>query len=231
MLGEYSELLLFLPILIRIAVGIIILAVLYDYLRRKLARMIVDTVKSVGAESPETAKTTSELEAVKKGFGRSAAFLLRKHSPLRRYVKCTTDSGDGLEFDISGADGTSYIDKKKKTESDNAEESGKAAKKATKKAERIANQKRNKIIEKSFTYKARRLTGKEKWYIEPYCGNTDTEAEAARDRLPYLLRDGAEPKIVPALIGCIAVALLGEVIVHYLPAVMDFFVKLAELKK
>ena len=75
------------------------------------------------------------------------------------------------------------------------------------------------------------LTGKEKWYIEPYCGNTDTEAEAARDRLPYLLRDGAEPKIVPALIGCIAVALLGEVIIHYLPAVMDFFVKLAELEK
>jgi len=207
MLGEYSELLLYLPILIRVAIGIIILAVLYDYLRRKMAKMIVDTVKAAGAESPETARSTSELESASHGFARSAKLLLGKYSPLRRYVKSTTDSED-IKLDITGADtvpGTSDIDKKK-------------AKKA---------------LDKSFSSSARRLSGNEKWYIIPYRpAEEGEEADAvSQAKLPYLLRDGAEPKLSGVIIGCVLLVAFGEVIIHFLPQIMNFFTSLAEIKK
>ncbi|MBR6807151.1 MAG: hypothetical protein IKM46_02095 [Clostridia bacterium] len=197
-----------------------------------MANIIVDTVRSAHAESPETAKSTSELEEKRKGFGKCAAFLLKKHSSLRRYVKCTADD---VKLDFTDAKGTTHIDKRKKKTDDSEAVSEKAAlkaaKKAAKKAERAAISKRNKLIEKSFSYKERRLTGEEKWYIEPENADSDGEAEAARERLPYLLRDGAEPKIVSVIVGCLALAVLGEVIVYYLPTIMDFFVKLADTAK
>ena len=223
MLGEYSELLLFLPILIWGAVGIIILAVLYDYLRRNRAKMIVDTIRSAGADSPENAKSSDELEAVSKGFKRCAAFLLKKHSTLRRYVKCTLDAEENIKFDISGADGTSHINKKE-------EKTDKEVAKAAKAAERAERAKRNSLIDKSFSRKGRKLTGKEKWYIEPYTSADDSDAEAARERMPYLLRDGGEHGFVFVIVGCVAIALLGGVIVHFLPTIMDFFVELTEIK-
>lgn len=207
MLGEYSELLYFLPILIRVAVGIIILAMLYDYLRRKWARMIVDTVKAAGAESPETALSTSELEASCRGFARAASFLLKKHSPLRRYVKSNTDTEEfKAETNGAGEDGgTTDIDKKKA----------------------------RKAIDKSFSYSARRLTGEEKWYVEPYRapgGVDDGNDEGTRAaRLPYLLRDGAEPRVMGVIVGCVLLVIFGELIIRFLPQIMNFFTKLAEI--
>ena len=223
MLGEYSELLYFLPILIRIAVGIIILAVLYDWFRRKWARMIVDAVKAAGADSPESAISTAELTAASKMMKLAVAFLLRKHSPLRRYVKCTLDDEDEFKFGNIGADGTSNIDEKEF-------EGDKKALKAIKKAEREKIAKQNKIIEKSFSPAARKLTGHEEWYIEPY-SYTEDENGKARNVTPYLLRDGAEPKVITMIVGCIGMVLLGEIFVYFLPQIMDFFVKLAEIKK
>ena len=218
MIGEYSDLLYFLPILIRIAVGVAVIAIFFDYFKRKMAMLIVDAVKDAGADSPENALSTYELEDKSKGFARAAALLLRKYSSLRRYVKSTTD-----------ADMISWDDREEKDK--NADKSAHGAHYIYKKERKIKRDGNARVRE------VRKLTGEERWYIVPPPALIGADSEEAERKpvttrsIPYLLRDGAEPKLASVIIGCVLLIVVGEVAVRYLPTIMDFFVKLAEIKE
>ena len=74
------------PFFTRIAVLVIIAAVLYDYFRRRFAASIINAIVGAGAVSEETAVSADELEAKEKGLGRKCRAMLKDTSPLRRYV-------------------------------------------------------------------------------------------------------------------------------------------------
>ena len=79
------------PFFTRIAVIVIIFAVLYDFFRRRFSSDIISGITSAGADSPENAVSSADLEKFGKGNARKCRFMLRETSPLRRYVMKTED--------------------------------------------------------------------------------------------------------------------------------------------
>lgn len=99
------------PFFTRIAVVLIVVAVLYDYFRRRFAASIIDAISSAGAISEETAVSTAELEKQVKGIEIKCRFMLRDASPLRRYVMKAEGDGEArwyippaVETDEEGID-------------------------------------------------------------------------------------------------------------------------------
>jgi len=83
---------------IRIAGLLVILAVVYEFLRKKYTRSIVDSLKEAGAVSPDTAVTAGQANGSGKGSFRFGKLLLRKNSVLRRYVKCVRPEEKGKKL-------------------------------------------------------------------------------------------------------------------------------------
>ncbi len=93
------------PFFTRIAVIVIVAAVLYDYFRRRLAAQIISVLNSSGAVSAETAKSAEELEKLSAGMKRKCRLMLRDTSPLRRYVM-KTETASGAAWYIPPAEKT-----------------------------------------------------------------------------------------------------------------------------
>ena len=82
------------PFFTRIAVIVIIAAVLYDFFRRRFAAAVIDGIVSAGAVSEETAVSSEELEKQAKGLAKKRRAMLKETSPLRRYVMKTEVNGE-----------------------------------------------------------------------------------------------------------------------------------------
>ncbi len=84
------------PFFTHIAIVLLIVALLYDYFRRRVANDIIKAINDVGAHSPHSALDAARLDEI---LGRYAAFgryMLKNGSTLRRYVKrARFDSGVG----------------------------------------------------------------------------------------------------------------------------------------
>lgn len=79
------------PLFIRLAVFIAVLAVVYDFFKRRSARKIINALNNAGADSAENAKTVDELEKLCPGVSRSCRVMLKDYSMLRRLVMKVDD--------------------------------------------------------------------------------------------------------------------------------------------
>ena len=85
----FGNMMEYMPIAIRLAAVVLIAAYIFDYLKRKWAKSLMDTIKASGAVSAETAVSTEELEKKCKGMERLVKlFLGKEYSPLRRVINC-----------------------------------------------------------------------------------------------------------------------------------------------
>ena len=85
------------PIFVRLAVIIAIVAIVYDYFRRIYARKITEALNASVADSPESAKTADELEKVCPGAGKACRVMLKDGSMLRRLVLKAEDGVGSVE--------------------------------------------------------------------------------------------------------------------------------------
>ena len=79
------------PIFVRLAVVIAVVAIFYDYFKRRWAQAIIEALNKAGADSPENAKTADELEKISRGVARYCQFMLKEGSMLRRVVLKAAD--------------------------------------------------------------------------------------------------------------------------------------------
>ncbi len=81
------------------------------------------------------------------------------------------------------------------------------------------------------TSKKRRLTGDERWYIPAPAPACDEEGEDQPEApaTPALLRLGGETEVRWLILGCILTAVFSELIIHFLPQIMNFFTGLSSL--
>ena len=79
------------PFFTRIAVIVIVCAVLWDFFRRRCADAVISAISAADATSAETAVSTEELEKSSRGTARKCRYMLKENAPLRRYVMKTED--------------------------------------------------------------------------------------------------------------------------------------------
>lgn len=95
----FGEMIDYLPIVIRIGAVVMALAILYDYIKRKWANALVETLRSRDAVSIDTAVSTSELEGNIKNARLIIKILLSsEYSSLRRVIKCVSVKGEDTQI-------------------------------------------------------------------------------------------------------------------------------------
>ncbi len=82
------------PFFTTLAVAIIIAALIYDYLRRRIAHRIITALNDVGAHAPSSAMSASRLYEILGSAAHFGRYMLRRDGALRRYVRAAkTDAG------------------------------------------------------------------------------------------------------------------------------------------
>ena len=85
---------------------------------------------------------------------------------------------------------------------------------------------------KSIFSKKTRLKGDERWYIPapaPACDEEGEENQPEAPATPALLRLGGETEVRWLIVGCLLTAVFSEIIIHFLPQIMNFFTGLSSL--
>lgn len=84
------------PFFTHIAIVLLIVALLYDYFRRRVASDIIKAINDVGAHSPHSALDAARLDEILGRYAVIGRYMLKNGSTLRRYVKrARFDSGVG----------------------------------------------------------------------------------------------------------------------------------------
>ncbi len=80
------------PVIVRLAVIIIAAEVIIDFFKRRATVALVDAIKSLGANTPETAVSAEQLENVLPDAKKKCRMLLTGKTSLSGYVLCADDA-------------------------------------------------------------------------------------------------------------------------------------------